>query len=196
MKPDNARAPGSCLRLARLLMGRNELRRSSDRLEGTLLAIALACFVVAVTVGCLFGLHVYRSQRAAAAELSPVMAVLSQKGPTYSDPGFGQAAARWRDARGLERSGMLTSLTAPGIWNATAGQRVRVWVTGSGVPAAPPSEGTSICTAALWGCSIPAGAALVLLACYAMCRHLLDRRRLESWGTAWASTGPRWTSLR
>jgi hypothetical protein len=186
-------APGSCLRLARMLVGQNELRRSSDRIEGALLTLVLAGFIAAVTVGSLLGVHVYRSQRARAAATFPVVAVLSQNGPGYGEAGYGHAAARWRDPRGRERSGLLT---APGIWNAAAGARIRIWVTGSGAPVAPPGQGAMICNAVLWACAIPGGAGLVLIACYGLCRRTLDRRRLDSWGTAWASTEPRWSGLR
>jgi hypothetical protein len=44
-----------------------------------------------------------------------------------------------------------------------------------------------------WGAGM---AAVVLVICYWLGRLALDRRRLASWESAWALTGPRWTSRR
>jgi hypothetical protein len=41
-----------------------------------------------------------------------------------------------------------------------------------------------------------AGATVVLILCYYLCRGLLDRHRLASWESTWAAVGPRWTSRR
>jgi hypothetical protein len=41
-----------------------------------------------------------------------------------------------------------------------------------------------------------AGAAAGLLICYGLCRVALDQRGLAARESAWASTGPRWTSRR
>jgi hypothetical protein len=46
------------------------------------------------------------------------------------------------------------------------------------------------------GITITAAAALPLILCYLLCRRALDRHRLAQWGSAWAATGPRWTSRR
>jgi hypothetical protein len=37
-------------------------------------------------------------------------------------------------------------------------------------------------------------AATLLAFCYRLCQRLLDRRRLANWSSAWAVTGPQWTS--
>jgi hypothetical protein len=39
-------------------------------------------------------------------------------------------------------------------------------------------------------------AGVALLIAYALARHVLDRRRLAGWETAWAKTGPSWTAQR
>ena len=64
-------------------------------------------------------------QRAAAAGLRPVVAVLSQAGPLVygSTAQLGLAKARWPGA-GREQSGVLTTAMAPGIIGAAAGARV------------------------------------------------------------------------
>jgi hypothetical protein len=53
-----------------------------------------------------------------------------------------------------------------------------------------------IFNAVLAAVSAAVGAAVVLLISYGLCRFVLDRRRLAAWESAWAMTGPRWTSRR
>ena len=44
------------------------------------------------------------------------------------------------------------------------------------------------------GGTVTGVAGVALLIVYALARHALDRRRLAGWETAWARTGPRWTT--
>jgi hypothetical protein len=195
--PGEARAPRSLTRLARLLFGRNALRRSSDRIEGAILVVLLAAFGVAAVAASVFGTRIYHSQRAGAAVLRPAVAVLTRTGPGDSLGGDGQALARWRAPGGRPEAGTLTLVTAPDIWDATAGTRVPVWLTPAGEPAAPPpSRALMIFDAALLAIWAACGAGMALTCCYWLCRRALDRRRLAAWESAWAMTGPRWTSRR
>jgi hypothetical protein len=191
-----ARVAGPLRRPARLLMGRNRLRRSSDRIEGTVLTMLLAAFLASLLAAFSFGAHIYQSQLASMARLHPVVAVLSQNGPSDSLAGVGQARARWRAPGGRQQSGLLSTVTAPGIWEAAAGARIRVWVTSSGEPVAPPNQTAALFSALLVGWWIVGGSGLVLFICYRLCRFGLDRRRLRDWESEWALIGPRWTSLR
>jgi hypothetical protein len=182
-------------RLGRLLLGRNELRRSADRIEAAVIVTLAAAFVTAaIAAACLAG-HLYRSQHAAAARLRSAAAVLSQPGPAVALP-MAAAGATWRLPDGTERSGILTTATAPAIHNAPAGTTVRVWLDRSGNPATPPSPASMICTALMAGITIIGGAAVVLIFCYLLCRMVLDRHRLAGWESAWATVGPRWTTRR
>jgi hypothetical protein len=186
-------------RLVRWLAGRNTLRRPVDRIEGTVLVALTVAFLVALAVASVLGVHAYQSQRAASAGLRQVVAVLSQAGPMFYD-GFtqrGQAEARWRDPGGSERSGVLTTSTAPGIVGAVAGARIPVWLDRSGRPVAPPGGQVAMIVSALAPSTAVAGAAgMTLLVCYGLCRLVLDRRRLAAWESAWSLTGPRWTTRR
>jgi hypothetical protein len=188
-------ATGRLPRLARLLAGRNTLRRPVDRLEGALLVALSAVFGVAVAVAAILGTHTDQSLRAVAG-LHPVTAVLIQPGPPAGSlPRVGQAQARWPAPGGGERSGVLTTATAPGIAGAAAGTQVPVWLNRSGQPAAaPPSAAVRIIYALVTGGAVAAIAAVALLIAYALGRHALDRRRLAGWETAWARTGPSWTA--
>jgi len=189
-------ATGRMPRLARMLTGHNTLRRPVDRLEGALLVALCAVFGVAVAVAAILGTHTGQSQRAAAAGLHPVTAVLVRPGPPAGSlPRAGQAQARWPAPGGGERSGVLSTATAPGIVGAAAGARVPVWLNRSGQPAAPPpGAAVRIIYALVTGGAAAAIAAVALLIAYALGRHALDRRRLAGWETAWARTGPSWTA--
>jgi hypothetical protein len=182
-------------RLARLVLGRNELRRSSDRFEATVIVVLGAAFLAAAIGASCVGVHSYRLERANAARLHPAVAVLSQSGPT--DGLTGQARARWRAPDGHWRSGLLTSPAAPGIWGAPAGSHIRVWVTRAGDVGIPPSDlQTMIFYAALYAVGVIVAAGMVLFLSYWLCRRVLDRRRFSAWESEWALTGPRWTSRR
>ena len=195
----NVTARGATRRMSRLvrwLAGRNALRRPVDRIEGAVLLTVSAAFLVAVVVAAILGAHTYQSERAASADLRPAAAVLIQAGPLYGDPAqFGHAEARWRGPAGGEQSGLLTTLTAPGIAGAAAGARIPVWLDRSGQPAAPPGGQIGMAVGALAAAAAAvAGAGMALLIFYALCRLALDRRRLAAWESAWSLTGPRWTT--
>ena len=189
---------GPVQRLARLFIGRNKLRRPSDRIEGAVVVLLSAVFLAAVAAAPWLGVRFYQSQRADTAGLRPAVAVLTQAGPGNSflvDSGV--AAARWRTPDGQRRSGILTTTTAPGIWGAPAGARVPVWLTESGRPGSPPSGAWEVGFASAM---VAIGAAclggIMLLVCYWLCRLALDRRRLAAWASEWSAAGPQWTTHR
>jgi hypothetical protein len=185
-------------RLARLLTGRNPLRRPVDRIEGAVLVALSAAFLAAIAFACLVGAHTYHTQRAATAGLRPAAAVLLQDGPTADRLGrIGQTEARWFLPGGGEQSGVLTTATAPEIAGAVAGDRISVWLNRSGQPVASPADQTVIIIYALTAGLVAAAlAGLALLLAYALCRRILDRRRLVAWESAWNRTGPTWTTRR
>jgi len=197
----NVKARGATRRMSRLvrwLAGRNALRRPVDRIEGAALVALSAGFLVAVAVASILGTHTYQSQRAASAGLHPAMAVLIQAGPFYASLAHpGKAEARWSNLGGGEQSGVLTTMTTPGITGAAAGTRVPVWLDRSGQPAASPGGQVAMIVNALTvGSAVAGGAGVALLISYALCRLALDRRRLAAWESAWSLTGPRWTTRR
>jgi hypothetical protein len=166
---DSARRAGRPRwRRRRLLLGRNALRRRSDRIEGLVVAFLAVAFVTAAIAAACFAGHLYQSERATAAHIRPTAGVLSRHRPT-----------------------------APIIHNAPAGASVQVWLghPGPGL-ASPPSPFGMAVTALIADLSLTAGAAVVLALCYLLCRMILDRHRLARWESAWAAVGPRWTSRR
>ena len=196
MRGSALRAGHPLRRLGRLHLGRNELRRPADRIEGIAVAFLAAAFLAATVAAASFAAHLYRSEHAATARLRPTVAVLSQPGPVAATP-TAAATARWRLPDGRQRSGTLTEATVPAIYHAPAEASVRVWLDRSGRPvSSPPSTGGLIADALATVISGTAAAALVLTLCYSLCRIVLDRHRLARWESAWAATGPRWTSRR
>jgi len=185
-------------RLARWLTGRNALRRPVDRIEGAVLVALSAAFLAALAIACIFGIHTYQGQRAATAGLRPAAAVLLRDGPAGGSMGrVEQTEARWFLPGGGERSGVLTTETAPDIVGAVAGDRISLWLNRSGQPVAPPADQTVMIIYALTVGALLAGlAGLTLLVAYALCRRALDRRRLGAWESAWKRTGPSWTTRR
>jgi hypothetical protein len=190
--------PARIMRLARLLIGPNRLRRPSDRLEGFLVIVLTVAFLTAVAAAPFFSQRLFESQRAAAAHLHPATATLAQTGPSdaYVTPG-GEVSARWRAPDGQQTKGILTTATAPGISGAAAGARVQVWLTSSGRPEAPPVGVTeAMFSAVVLTIGALCAATITLLICYWLGRLALDRRRLAKWESDWSLTGPRWTTRR
>jgi hypothetical protein len=184
-------------RLTRLLVGPSTLRRPSDRLEGLIAVLLSAVFLAAIVAASCFAVRFYQSQRAYAARLHPATAVLTRDGPAQNAIASGMVTARWRAPDGQQRSGALTTATAPGITGAPAGARVRVWLTGSGRPQDPPADAAAAAiTSVAIAISAVCGAVITLLICYWLCRLVLDRRRRAAWASEWARIGPTWTTRR
>jgi hypothetical protein len=182
--------------LARLLFGRNKLRRRSDRLEGAAVVLLSAVFLAALACAPYFGDWLYHSQREDAAHLHLATAVLTRAGASDSYlTAEGEATAWWRAPDGRKQEGILTTVTAPGISGASAGTRVRVWLTDSGQPeSAPVGSAQSLFASVVVAIAAVCCAAIALLSCYGLCRLALSRRRLAAWAADWSLTGPRWTT--
>jgi hypothetical protein len=183
--------------MLRMFVRRNELRRPSDRVEGVVVAVLLAAFIVGVIAAALLAAHVYRSEQATTASLRQTVAVLSWPGAITETPILHQATAMatWRLSDGAARSGLLTTDVVPGIYGQPAGATVKLWLGRSGLPAPPPQGATGMAIGAtMAGLALIVAAATALTFCYRMCQRGLDRRRLANWSSDWAVTGPQWTS--
>ena len=191
------RADGLLARMLRMFVRKNELRRSSDRVEGVVVVVLMGAFVAAVVVAALVAAHVYRSEQATAASLRQTVAVLSWPGAVTETPALHEATAMatWRTSDGAARSGLLTTDVVPGIYGQPAGATVQLWLGRSGDPAPPPQGATGMAVGAtMAGLAIVVVAATVLTFCYRLCQRGLDRRRIANWSSDWAVTGPQWTS--
>src|ERR1700745_4068958 len=91
-------------RLRRLLFGRNELRRPSDRIERAVVVSLSAAFLTALVATAFFTGHFYRSQHALAPRPRPAVAVPSRPGPTAGSQTTA-AGASWRPPDRIGRPG-------------------------------------------------------------------------------------------
>ena len=124
-------------RLARLLAGRNPLRRRYDRIEGAVLLALSATFLAAMAGASLLGVHLYQSQRAADARLRPATAILIQGAPDSRLTPAWKVMARWPAPGGGERSGVLTAVTDPFLASTAAGTRIPIWLNREDEPPLP-----------------------------------------------------------
>lgn len=185
-------------RTARLLIGPSKLRRPSDRIEGAVLALLSAAFLACAATAAFLAWSYCQTQSRQAAHLHPSVAVVSRTFRAESS-GFPvtEADARWRAPDGRERSGILTTTTAPSLSRPRPGTRVQVWLTASGnLAPAPPGTVAFVLNAVVVATAVWACAGMVLGIFYLVSRVMLDRRRLAGWESDWALTGPRWTTLR
>jgi hypothetical protein len=195
---------GRLARLARQMgLGRNPLRRRTDRIEAWISAALLAVFLIGAPLFASgLGNWVHRGglaeQRAQQSwhQTPATLVAAAPRLPMYAFRLSWQttvpAQARWLGPAGQALSGEV-----PAPAGTRAGQTVQIWVDGSGrVTGAP--LGSAELTRRVISAEVAAPAALaVLLLCLAgVARWLLNRRRLAAWETAWASIGPRWSRHR
>ncbi|MBE3011202.1 hypothetical protein IL992_18670 [Microbispora sp. NEAU-D428] len=188
-------------RLRRYRPDRNPLRRRSDLIEAALAAAALAAVLLAAWPATLAARTVYDGGVAAErvgpgarqlVEATLVEATSMEEGSAVPAGGRGLPAvgpARWTLPSGEVREGMIPAalLLRDGPANA------RLWVDAEGRPAAPPPQRAETVTrAGLAAFGVVAGAAVLAWACFALARHLLDRRRYREWEVAWAAADRKW----
>jgi hypothetical protein len=159
--------PGGLTRLARALgLGRNPLRRATDRAEAWIRVGLLAVFLIAGPMAALGAGHwAYHTgitaARVPAAPAHQVKSAALQQAPSITDlPRIGQGGRAWPGARGE----------------------------GTG-----PSARTGEVLAAVMTL---AAMALALLAVLRLVLAFLTRRRLATWETAWSKVGPQWSKRR
>jgi hypothetical protein len=180
---------------------RNPLRRRIDEVETAIVTGIVVLFVIAAPLLCIMtgriadaaGLREQAAERA----WHPAQAVLEQNasdGLTSQDGAWGAAwvKARWDAPAGKQRTGFIAV-----DLNAKAGQRVSIWVTGSGQVTHPPLSHDEvldgIANAVL---ATVVGVAVLLGIAAAAAKTAVHRRRMAAWARAWEVIGPRWTSLR
>lgn len=195
---------GRPARVARQMgLGRNPLRRRTDRLEALISAALLAAFLIGAPLsGASFGgwvrqggLREQRAQqswhRTPAVLLATAPAVPSSE-IRLSWQNTVPVPARWLGPRGQPRGG---EVSVPA--GSKAGHTVQIWVDGSGRVTGPPLIGAEL-TRRVVGAEVlaPLALGIVLLCLACAVRWLLNRRRLRDWEADWASIGPRWTRHR
>ncbi|WP_157979548.1 Rv1733c family protein [Kribbella monticola] len=181
----------------RLGLGRNPLRRPSDRFEAVLTWIVLLTGLLVVPVGAASGTSVRDASQTGAAEqrllLHEVQARTVEEAPALTGQEIGlvtwPVTVVWQDETGLDHRGRTDV-----VLGTKAGTETTVWIDGSGAVAKPPrpaGDSAAIGTAAgfgIVGCSWLALWLFLLVA-----RRQLDRRRLANWAAEWEQVATDWT---
>ncbi|MCA2242315.1 hypothetical protein JF781_08080 [Mycobacterium sp. WUMAC-067] len=167
-------------RLSSRLFGRNPLIRASDRLEALTLVLAVAISLVAVPIGAAVGTAVHESSSRVHAEQAQAHRQVTATSTGDSHPRRAldsptvTVPARW-SVDGTEHSG---DVTAP--LNVKPGDKIEIWVDGSGAPVRPPvrtavDEGVAF-AAATWST-----VSLLAVGLFGVVRIALDRSRYARW---------------
>jgi hypothetical protein len=196
---------GRLARLARRLgLDRNPLRRRTDRIETWIMVGLLVLFLIGVPLSWLGigrwvqqgGLREQRAQQSW--RTVPAVVVKGHQEPPqvlFRLPmnSTVPVLARWRAPGGPEQA---KQVAVPAV-DARTGSRVQVWVDSSGRVTGPPLASSQL-TKRVIGAQVLAQVTLValLLGLAGLVRWQLNRRRLASWESEWATTGPGWTRHR
>jgi hypothetical protein len=176
----------------------NPLRRTADRLEGAIVALLIAAFLIGAPLAALVagravavtGSRIEHAQ----ASWHQVPAVLLRNAAPDSHSIFqaspqALAPARWTAPDGTRRTGEI-----PAPQGTKAGSTVLVWADGSGrLTAAPLKHDVLAEEIAIAASLTTVAVAAVLVAIGLLARWVLDRRRLAAWDARWKATGPQWT---
>jgi hypothetical protein len=172
----------------RMGLGRNPLRRGSDRLEVAVLWIGLVVSLMLMPVSAAIGTSIAeRDARMSAATRSAGAQVIATTldavpiTPASSVAVTMPVLAVWSDATGQQRTGVVQ---AP--QGSRAGTPIRVWVDGSGQPVeAPTSPGVSAFVGTMTGITAFVGGLASIWFLVWLARYLLDRWRYHQWQTEW-----------
>lgn len=180
----------------RLGIGRNPLRRPSDRLESMLLWCALIAALLMLPIGAATGNAVRNTldassarQRAALHEVQ-ARTLESAEHEVPSVPGDVLTVIKvgYVDTQNAERQGYTTV-----VRGTKAGANVSVWLDSSGtIVTAPRSTSDDAAFGATAGVSTVLGSWLLLWGLFRLARVPLDRRRLRAWDAEWTTIAPRW----
>jgi hypothetical protein len=178
--------------MRRLALDRNELRRTSDRIEAWCALVLIIAFVPLTVLSACYAAswaHARGMKEQRAESLRQVTAVLLRAVPAGDATAAGsaviEAPARWTLA-GSTHVGEVEAISGT-----PAGTPTRIWVDAQGNAEPPPPTAAQVtASTVLVVAAAPLGVGLGLwLAWYAL-RFLLDRRRLASWAEEWSSFGP------
>lgn len=180
-------------------MGRNPLRRRTDRRESGFVVVLMLVLVVAMLIGGMLGARTadHERQVGAAQEAagSRTAAVLLENAPSSSAtvPGTGVSEvpvhARWHGPDGTVRGVVHV---APGT---PAGSRVPIWLDQRGQLADNPGNPTrSYSRGVLVGLGVPATVGLLELGVLQLARRQWGRSRAAAWDAEWERVEPIWKS--
>lgn len=176
----------------------NALRRTSDRVEGAVLAGLLAAFLTGAPLAALAAGHWAAAAGARAAQAQQetrhqVSAVLLTDAPYQAYGWSGTVAkARWTAHDGSQHTGQVS---AP--MGAKRGATVQIWTDRAGKAIGPPLRPEQVNSQARLAAVIaPVALGFLLLVAGALMHQVLERRRLAAWAADWRVTGPQWSHQR
>lgn len=188
---------GSWLARSSVAWGRSSpLRRTVDRVERGVLAIAVALAVAAVPVAVLAGAAVQQASEIVViqenATAFPTTALLLQDAPANtpgSALGISTALGEWHTQAGTTLTGQVSAPPGTG-----AGTTVPIWLNAAGRPVEAPLTADQAYWRGVVTVVLVLTIAFTLIAiAYAITHRLLDRRRLAEWEADWRAVEPRWT---
>lgn len=176
---------------------RNPLRRLTDRIETTVLAVLVIVFLagtpfVALAAGAWVHGVAHRAQVSQQASRFQVPAVVLTAGvPNAAGKELAnQAQARWRAPDGREVTGEV-----PVTADTPVGATIQVWTDRSGNVTSAPLLDSQVAEQAVLGEALGVvGSACVLTLTGALALRALNKRRMADWDADWQVTGPRWTT--
>jgi hypothetical protein len=184
-------------RLAR--PSRNPLARVSDRLEAALLITMVSGMALAFPLAAIVGQSSYAAQVAASTRnalshhRATAIVLQDTPAPIALSEGLGTinttatTPAQWSLPDGTLRTG---NLNVPS--GSRAGTTIRIWVSATGDPVAPPAPSSrAVTNGVLAGVFTWLGVAALLVAARGGGRRILDHRRFAGWEQQWAAMSGR-----
>jgi hypothetical protein len=177
------------LMLARRMgFGRNPLRRGSDRIEVTLLWIALVASMLMMPLSAALGTSIAQADARTSAETratgTQVVAMTLDAAPLTPSTSVAVSQpvrAVWTDATGQQRAGVVSVPQGT-----RAGSLIRVWLDGFGRPVeTPSSSGLSAFVGAMAGIATFIGGLAGIWFLVWLTRLLLDQWRFHRWQVEW-----------
>lgn len=180
----------------RLALDRNELRRTSDRIEAWFIIVLLVAFLplaglaTSTTVRWAHddGMRALRAELPLRQVTAVVVSAVPANESSPGGLGWSWAPARWT-AHGVRHQGYVPAV--PGI---RPGDTVRIWISANGQAQRPPVTASQIAAwVVLAATATPPAVAIGLWLAWLGLRCLLDWFRLAGWARGWSLVGPSWT---
>jgi hypothetical protein len=170
-------------------LDRNELRRTSDRIESWCALALIIAFVPLAVLSAACAVHwvheaVNKQRDNPVTQVTAVLVHAVPAGNPVAGSVLFYARARWTVA------GSVHVGDVPAIPGSPAGTAVRIWVDAAGkIQQAPITSAQVTAQVVAVLVAAPLGAALILWLVWFAVRCVLDRHRLVGWDREWSSLG-------
>lgn len=184
------------MQVRRLGLGRNPLRRGSDRAEALVLWCGLLVALLLIPFAAAAGMAVRDASETSAgrqrAVLQEVQARTLEASERAVPAGPGDVLSRVR-VRYVDGQGVTRETTAAVAIGTSSGSQVSIWLNSAGeAVTGPRSPGDSAMLGAWAGFSLLLVLWLVLWGIVRLLCLPLDRRRAQEWDAGWREVAPRW----